>query len=598
MSVTQETQELNTLDELHIIILVAGTSDPVNTTISTKDFKTAKGRANSYDSVSKYWDKDFFTEIMKFQKATKENKAMIVFDKHGWSGDNSIENRAIAGAYLVNRLCGEEGLTPYYKKYLNTPVRFHLLGHSHGGNVINEMTKQMEKLGDKWPEKWKVKSLIYLSTPFFNKLHQVSFNEKFYDEDAEVLHMHCDFDLTQRMLADFSMEFLGRLMISNEMQNLGNVINKLQKFEFPKISTKLEDVDDRWYGVDLELTISYREGKEFYSKFIELFNNVENVFDELRILINKFSEESEFEVSDSIKEDLGEDILQYKRTIIKPDSSKKIVETIERIIIEISKNRNNFENRYKIHEDTKQKYLLKNIFEDFEINSLVELLINFLDINPITLAGKDNSLWNIVYKFLDENIEEYDDTYIKPDEQFKSTPLASKITDIDVTSRDKYFDKPENISFYKFIKYIKTVEDNYSKDANQTNLLDLIFALIVGQVGKGIHSYKGVGFGSALKGFANAIKVKRWSDLDFSASEFEKRVFELANMVTNYQTIFKRRDFGNILDKSHILTEKEKKDKVMQRGSIPYLLIESHSTSRRVLHSEVKELLNKLGPKR
>lgn len=111
---------------------------------------------------------------------------------------------------------------------------------------------------------------------------------------------------------------------------------------------------------------------------------------------------------------------------------------------------------------------------------------------------------------------------------------------------------------------------------------------MIGQVGN-FHSYKGIGLGSTLKGFANAVKVRRWSKLNFKASEFEKRVFQLANMVKNYEIIFKTRDFGGLIDKT---------DPKKERGSIPYLLIESHSTSRRVLHDEVRDFLKRLGPKR
>lgn len=588
MSIELNTNTVRTIDELHIIVLVAGTSDPVNSTISTKDYTTSPGRANSYPSKSLYWDEEFFKKIMVFQNSTKENKAMIIFDKHGWSGDNSIKNREIAGAYLVNRLCGAEGLKAYYPKYINSPVTFHLLGHSHGGNVINEMTKQMDKLGSKWPKKWKVKSLIYLSTPFFNELHQVKVTPKTFHEEAEVLHLHCDFDLTQRMLADFSMEPLAKLLILHDIESISETIKKVQEFKFPEMSTKLEDIDDSWLGIDMELTIPYKEGKEFYSKFITLFKDVENVLISISDFIDALTKEDSFNVSPSIKEDLGENILSYKRSVIYEKTRDKIEDIISKIKKQIKININNFESRKKFHEKNISNYLVKNIFDDFEINELVELLLKFLDIDPISLNSLDeNALWNIVYEILDTNIEKYDDTYIKPNKQFEKTFLKNKITPVDVTSRDKYASKVEALNYYKFITYIEEIERRYKSEPNQTNLLDLIFTLI-GQVGN-FHSYKGIGFGSALKGFANAIKVRRWSNLNFKASEFEKRVFQLANMVKNYEIIFKTRDFGGLIDKT---------DPKKERGSIPYLLIESHSTSRRVLHDEVKDFLKKLGPKK
>ena len=599
MSITVNTNVVRTIDELHIIVLVAGTSDPINTSVSTKDYTKSAGRANSYSSKSFYWNESFFKGIMNFQNSTKENKAMIVFDKHGWSGDNSIKNREIAGSYLVNRLCGAEGLEAYYSKYKNSAVTLHLLGHSHGGNVINEMTKQMNKLGDKWPKQWKVKSLIYLSTPFFNELHQVKVTKETFHEDAEVLHLHCDFDLTQRMLANFSMEPLARLLISDEMSNLSEAIKKVQKFEFPKVSTKIEDVDDSWFGVDIELTMPYEEGKEFYFKFITLFEDIQEIFKALEILIRSLSKEKNFNVSSFIQKDLGEDILSYKRTIISEHTMDNMIQFIDDINNEVQKNIDSFKRRYEDHEHSKENYLLKNIFEDFEINELVKLILNFLDIDVKTLiSSKEESLWNIVYKILDKNIEKYDNTYIKPDKQFKGTFLENKIKPVDVTNRDKYASKPEALNYYKFISYIEEIEKKYENDANQTNLLDLIFTLIVAELGESSYSYKGIKFGSALKGFANALKVNRWRNLNFKANEFEKRVFQLANLVQKFQEIFEKRDFGGLKDKSHKLTKEDKEKKVLQRGSIPYLLIEAHSTSRRILHIEVKDFLKKLGPKR
>jgi len=92
-----------------------------------------------------------------------------------------------------------------------------------------------------------------------------------------------------------------------------------------------------------------------------------------------------------------------------------------------------------------------------------------------------------------------------------------------------------------------------------------------------------------LKSFAYYIKAKRLRKLNFKAREFENRLFELANLVTKFQEIFKARDFGGIINKT---------DDNKERGSIPYLLIKSHSISRIVLHKEVREFLRRLRPQR
>ena len=239
----------------HIFILVAGTSDPVNTD------KSKPSRAQSYDTelgldleaktlrdmlrideykkeAKNYWDAEFYSQMQSF---TKQYKNCELFPFHGWTGDNSVNNREVAGSYLINRLCGAEGETAYYEeKHQNKKKYFHLIGHSHGGNVMNEMTKQMDKLGSKWPEKWKVKSMTYLSTPFFNDIHQVKVTGKTFHEKAEVLSLYNDYDLTQRVIADFSMHML---------EGVGAVLEKYDiKDSLEQVSIAYKDIPMKYLG--------------------------------------------------------------------------------------------------------------------------------------------------------------------------------------------------------------------------------------------------------------------------------------------------------------------------------------------------------------
>ncbi|MCP4970309.1 MAG: hypothetical protein GY932_06940 [Arcobacter sp.] len=66
-----------------------------------------------------------------------------------------------------------------------------------------------------------------------------------------------------------------------------------------------------------------------------------------------------------------------------------------------------------------------------------------------------------------------------------------------------------------------------------------------------------------------------------------------------YDYSYDNRSSSDVDNSKHIFKELiDKTDPKKERGSIPYLLIESHSTSRRVLHDEVKDFLKRLGPKR
>jgi hypothetical protein len=583
-----EEVKLKIAQPLNILVLVAGTTDATN----LDDIGT---RAISYNTKSVYWDKEFLLGVKKYQQANKQN--LIVFDKHGWTGDNRIKNREIAGAYLVNRLCGAEGQKPYYPAYKKRAVNFHLLGHSHGGNVINEMTKQMDKLGEEWPEEWKVKSITYLSTPFFNTIHQVKVTDKTFHKNAEVLNVYNKYDLTQRMLADFSLEPLASVLQILDFSELENNIEKLQQFKFPELNYSLEDVDKRWYGVDIQLVIPHNQGVIVYEKMIELFQIAEAIMGNLLDIVRMLSKKITFKVGEEIKNDLGEEEIVYKRTIITKEIRKGLEKIINRITEQLQINLNNLNKRNKTLQSTDRSYALSWLIDDIEINGLVKNLSDFLKIDAKTLVSKrDEGLWHLVYQILDHNIKKFDNTYTDPTPQFKDTPLANKVEQYPVFKEDKYNGSDGSKNFDPFISYINDIEKRCAQKPSEYDLLDLVFTLIQ-QMGV-VYKYKGIGFGTALKVFANGWKYNRWSHFDFSVSNFEKRLFQLSDMVDNYQKIFQKRDFGGILDTSDILTSEEKAKGMMQRGSIPYLLIESHSTSRRVLLPKVKQFLQKVGAKK
>ena len=84
----------------NIIVLFAGTTDPLCTTSNTNR------RSISYESGDKsYWnDHPIFVE--KLNGLCNEYDNVALFDRHGWSGYNTEATRKIAGTYLADRLCG------------------------------------------------------------------------------------------------------------------------------------------------------------------------------------------------------------------------------------------------------------------------------------------------------------------------------------------------------------------------------------------------------------------------------------------------------------------------------------------------------------
>ena len=264
--IDQESNETLVVTELepmsHIVILVPGTTDPVNNAdvfysgfqenrwikeagnkhrrvninlppFSEHDYnqtyelvdledpsiiyedKKLSDLINSFANET-YWDsyEDFMPSVHAFIDELKAlGKPVYLIDKVRWSGDNNDKERARAGEHVLNLLL-KTG--PKYawiddatKEQLKSErVCLHLIGHSHGGNVINEFTKALADYEQK-PENWSIKTIVYLSTPFFNSMHHVK--GEVLDEQCDILNAFNQFDLTQRVIADYTVKQLNEM---------------------------------------------------------------------------------------------------------------------------------------------------------------------------------------------------------------------------------------------------------------------------------------------------------------------------------------------------------------------------------------------------
>lgn len=179
-------------DAKHIIVMLAGTVNPLN---------ISSVRAASYGD-NNYWQQ-YPEFIQALRKLTQQFSNVAIFDAHGWSGDNTAAKRRIAGAYLAERLCGANGKAAYYSGYLKKPVYFHLIGHSHGGNIANEIMRRAAELTE-WPQGWLFASICYLSTPFYPNLHVPA--TVHCAKDFKAISLFNRYDLTQRFAAIVSLQ--------------------------------------------------------------------------------------------------------------------------------------------------------------------------------------------------------------------------------------------------------------------------------------------------------------------------------------------------------------------------------------------------------
>jgi len=601
-----KTQTAKLTPPLHILVLVAGTTDPINADDIGK-------RAHSYDSEYMYWDNDFTKQIKEF---CNEYKNLKLFPFHGWTGDNSIKNREVAGAYLVNRLCGAEGQKAFYEEsYQNKKIIFHLLGHSHGGNVINEMTKQMDKLGDKWPETWKVKSITYLSTPFFNKIHQVKVTDKTFHKDVEILSLFNDYDLTQRMLADFSMEPLAGAIHSIDTKYLFKAIESLNK---AIKDTPFENLEEWHVGFSVKSTVqkssvmSHDNGLELYKKTQVILKKFNAVLFQILEIIKTLNTKFVFQVDKKILDKDGK-ALDNKRQMLSDDVYKEfqqIFKGLQDDVNIVTKQLND-----TVRDNNNEKFSKITYLDTlFKSRNFIIHVNNLLDINAKTLTSVHTpSIWTLLVQILKENINDFDNTYQKPEDGKQFKGINIKINDsVDVTERDLYNGSQGSENYKKFVKYIEDIETEYDSNPSEKNLLDLLFTLIA----QDSSAYALI---KEITSYGNML-----DNIEYVATgELDTQLKQIRHTLENLEVVFDSRRFSTSLprksrqrgptlyydsleDEKHTFSKEDiiknndtnSHNDVMKRGSLMYLLQESHSTSRRILHTEVKEFLIRLGAKK
>jgi len=596
-------------DTLNLIILVAGTVDPINHDIET--------RANSYgdkeDDKSWYWAENsgFRRELAQL---CKKHPNTELFPFHGWTGDNRHENREIAGAYLVNKLCGAENQTPFYEsRYQNKKIMFHLIGHSHGGNVVNEFTRQADKLAKQgiWPTKWKIKTITYLSTPFFTKLHQPIVSNDTFDPDCKIMSVYNDFDLTQRTIADFNLLPMADIqnrfflqMKKEEKRKAAQVNVQDTKVDFELILAAFKKIGPNpkmglnisWnpleWGLEFEWQWSFKpgDGEKIYDECLKLFKNIDHHLTSYRALAQVLNQEIEFDISEEMVNDLGQKAIINKRKIVSDDIKSRVDMVFEQIIEGVQQSVDAL-NKRKHALPSGERYTVSGFIEDVKISGFIDPLIQLLKIDKNTLKNTNNlGLISLVHDVLLEQIDKFDNTERFPMALYKKAGWEkfTAIKVVNVTTKDPYCKSRESQHFYKFIKKVEGIEQRYADKGEYYDLMDLFFTLIThyGPLPKLVEDYWYAG--SVFTSICNIWRVNRWADLDFSASEFEQRLNELSDIINSYQAIFEARNCGVLEEAGH---KPDASTGMLKRGNIAYFAIYSHSVSRHVLHPELSEFL-------
>ncbi len=498
-----------------IVVYVPGTTDPFN----VKD--------TILESNKSYWKENIHFQGLFYDFKAKFCEMHINKD-FKWTGDNNVKERKKAGKNLF------DFLLRYYKNHLNRKVSLHFIGHSHGGLVINECLQHFKK-NKAFPKKyWKVKSITYLSTPFFKKEHLPDIT--YFHKDCKIFAVNNKYDLTQRFIADFSMYQLPLLIktfaddpaISIQMKKIKAITNH-ESFKY---------FSDRF--------MEEKYIRPLFQRTILLVPEIQKLFSAIILLFQNLKSKT---LSDEI---------------------------IDQFIVFFTNLNNTLNQSVAALNVRLNDYMLSrnDYFIDLNLRTSLRLLADLLDINTKTYASR---LLLFIDKMLVNQIDEYHNTVVEPPyTDYK--PYYSKPIQVDKT--DPYHPVKEK-EFDQFIKEIERLETVYEGKQTSKIRAEIILRLI-----------SPMRFHPLLEFIA-----KKLNTLDYIIrhDETEEQIKRLILALKNNVTVLKSFYINMIHPKDVTLPVKDAPPafyvKPSQRGSIIYLAFISHSISRMNLDPRLEKQL-------
>lgn len=569
-----------------LIVLVAGTVDPVNTNASsfanssskleqqkekadpnttfvdrrTKETAEKEGKPDDYDP-NYYWagNTDFIQPLVDFQTSYDH---VHVYRDYSWSGDNNVHNRVLAGAGLGESLAGL-GKHPAVRTWLKYKVSLHFIGHSHGGNVINEVTKRIAKLGA-WPAAWKIKSVTYLSTPFFSTIHR-PLTTRFHAK-ARICNVYCQYDLTQTAIADFSLRALTRVtqVMTDAQKTLTPIIDRITNFDFSSLWALVNWKPNLWDGLlNFDSNMEPTKGRNLYDRVIALLDDVKALFVQVKKILATLNQPTRTVISEVFE---GKKLVTHRK-ILSDAMRAKIDGELDKVLAGLQPARDAFAARI-----TTGVYPVAGFVDDLHVESLVVTLVNLLDVNPTSLDG---NLTSLLYQAFKEQIEVFDDTVWNCDFLYKGWPIV----EVDVTREDAYY-KLRDKQFYVFKGRLVAAEAAYMGAPSQHGFLHMLFLLAAQLEPVATWAFRlrvGVNVVAAV--------MKAWSVRD-STSSFYLRMQDLIALIRHWLAVYDARECGGI-----VYTKSKIEPPGAKEGSIPYLAIVSHSVSRQKLYPDVDKFL-------
>lgn len=559
-----QTAVLKVIPPTDIVMFVPGTTDPINV------------EGLNHQANKDYWrdvkesQENFWKGVLNLNPPDNRQFHDLHIEEtfFSWSGDNNHDKRVEAAERLVDLF------KRVYPKFKNKTTHLHLIGHSHGGNVINEFTNTIVDHPD-FPKKWKIKSITYLSTPFFQKQHQL--NHTKLHSKCKIINVHNDYDLTQRVIADFTLKNLEILIQNSNSEGI--------KEAKSKITEKNEEVEEE--GETVKKSNSDRIMDILFVRGILEREQLLDLWQRTPILL------------DGVQQYLAEWIkninsLEGKTTILQAQK-QEIILHITNIRNWAIERKEFFESRMQeittwvdtplppiditdITRSTARRIAEANRFSrgvyinDINLQGLLPTLNTILDI-PERFATRDffgayliDMLASIVMADASGISDIIDDTVTTPKEQVKG---AFEIVDLPITDKDEYHTRSTKDNYQGFVQPIEMCVRAKRPDTLQEVLVRLVSQEVPTNY---------------LRHFIN---FSDWViELAVTDDNNDEQLDILQENLETYLAVIERFQVD-------LITEEDQEDDELEDkpGSLAYFAMMSHSLSHTKLWDEVKEAL-------
>jgi len=510
-----------------IVIYVPGTTDPFN----IKD--------TILESNKTYWKENIHFQGLFYDFKAKFCEMHINTD-FTWTGDNNVKERKKAGENLFGFLLR------YYKGYLNRKVSLHFIGHSHGGLIINECLQHFKKNKTFPKNNWKVKSITYLSTPFFKKEHLP--DTTYFHKDCKIFAVNNKYDLTQRFIADFSMQQLPLLLkkftedtrikaIFGRISSAGSTIDAEAKKQFNENHTSTEAM------------------RTIYNALIPIIPEIRNLFSTIIQIFLDLKNEGRT---------LNHEIIDQFTTFF-GNLDATLANTVRDL-------------RSRLVTDT---FISRDdMFVDLNMRASLRLISDLFQINTSTYESR---LLQFIDEMLVNQIEDYNNTVVEP--PYPSYKPYYDGKPINVESSDPYHKKPnKEKEFDKFIKEIERLEKIYESKQTSRVRAEIILRLLAPMNLHAVLTY--------VSGKLDTL------DYVVSHDDTEVQIKRLIVILNNYSTVLQSFYVDTIHAKDTVATPAKEMPALYmspsQRGSIVYLAFISHSISRMYLDPELSKQIEPL----